>query len=147
MASTETNKRVRPKAIIAKSSSIDTDKMLDESGSTKQSEAALSAKAHATFDKNTKFNGIIETITQDKFKHVSHEWSGAREKFPQEKSLWYVDYYYPYAKGGPLYVDQIKNLAHEQELMNKKEAMKLFGHRYLQVGLETQISDALEQLA
>ena len=145
MPSIENSKRTRPKAIPTKK--VDTDLMLEQSSGINPSEAAQSAKAIQIHSFNTNLNGVIEQVAEDKFKHVGHEWAGAREKFPFDKSLWYVDFYYPYAKGGPLYVDQVSSPAKENELSPKKAAMKNFGHRYLMVKPETTMADALEQIA
>lgn len=144
-------KQSRAKAIIKKPAvieSIDTDKMLDESAAVKPSEESQSAKAIATFEKNTSLNGVPEQVAEDKFKFVNHEWAGARQMYPHDKKKWYVSYYFPYAKGGPLYVDHASNDAEEKEFIStKKNKMSELGHRYLIYKNETTISDALEQLA
>lgn len=144
-------KASRAKAFIkppAQIESIDTEKMLQENSGQTPSEEAQAAKAMATFIHNTSLNGVIEQIAEDRFKFVNHEWAGARTMYPHDKSKWYVDYYFPYAKGGPLYVDHAKNVTQEKELIaHKKQKMSELGHRYLIYKNETTIGEALEQIA
>lgn len=115
--------------------------------STKTSEAGQLAKATSTVNRNTQLSGVPELVAGDKFKFVKHEWAGARQAFPQNKSQWYVDLFFPYAQGGPLFIDQIKNEAHKQTLVEKLKTMKKLGHRYLQLTNSMDVTAALEQLS
>lgn len=114
---------------------------------TKLSESGQLAQAQATVNKNTQLNGVPELIAGDKFKFIKHEWAGARQAFPQHKSNWYVDLFFPYAEGGPLFIDQIKNEAHKLALVEKYKAMKKLGHRYLQLANDMDVTAAMEQLS
>ena len=54
-----------------------------------------------------------------------------KEKFPGNPKMWSVDKYYPYAKGGPLYIDE-PNLEYRiVESKRKLEEFKKAGVRYL----------------
>ncbi len=116
-------------------------------GKTKSSEAAQAAKATATVKRNTELQGLPELLAKDKNKKIKHEWPGARKAFPAQKKFWYVDLFFPYADGGPLFIDQIKTDAHKKELDSKLKTMKKLGHRYIQLTSGMDLTAAQEQLA
>lgn len=143
------SKMVKPKSVTKVTSSDEAVEAAKGAtgNSSKGSESGQLAKAQATVNKNTQLSGIPELVAGDKVKYVKHEWAGARQAFPAHKSQWYVDLFFPYAQGGPLFIDQIKNETHKKTLVDKLKTMKKLGHRYLQLTSDMDVTAALEQLA
>lgn len=150
----EKKKATKAKAVkkdLLKSDSdaaVDSGSSVIAGGSSKpKADAAQDARAQAVVKNNTDFNGVPEQIAQSKVKRIRHEWAGARQAFPHHKRLWYVDIFFPYAEGGPLFVDQVKNDAQKEELSEKLNTMKKLGHRYLQIENGMSLNEALELVA
>lgn len=106
-------------------------------------ERAKLAAARRSRDLNT----VAEQVSGDKFCHINFMWPGCKNAFPFQPKLWNVDRYFPYAEGGPLFVDEPNRLADIESLKLKQEAMKKLGHRYLLCTEGLKFEEALEQLA
>lgn len=98
-------------------------------------------------DNGSRFQGIAEKIAQDKFCHINYYYPGGREAFPMREDMRRVAKFYPYAKGGPLFVDDLVHKKDEPKISEKKEIMKKLGHRYLILKQGMTETDALEQIA
>ena len=150
----QVKKKIKTKAVKKKLLDSNSDAAVENAnskvsvGSAQKSDSAQDARAQGMVEKNTaEFNGLPEQVAQSKFKYVRHEWAGARQAFPHHKLFWYVDLFFPYAEGGPLFVDKIKNENHKKSLNEKQQIMKKLGHRYLQITSEMSLNEAVEQVA
>lgn len=70
----------------------------------------------------------------------------AREAFPHEPQFQTIEYHYPLAEGGPLYVDEAKDVWAEKACAVKAEIMKEAKLRYVILGEKTALVDVMEQL-
>lgn len=81
--------------------------------------------------KRKTFQSLAETVAQDAFFYANYYYEGGREIFENEPKLQTVDKYFPWAEGGPLFIDE-PELPYQLDMCNKKsEVMKRLGHRYL----------------
>lgn len=90
---------------------------------------------------------VSDQVAEDKFVYKNYMYPGAREAFPMNVNLQSVDKYYPYANGGPLFVDEPQHKDDIKVLELKVEAMKKLGHRYLLLKPGMKHEDCLEALA
>jgi len=109
--------------------------------------ARASAKVKAIVKKARSFDGIAETIAQDKFFQRNHIWPGSKQAFPFQPKMQTVDKYFPYAEGGPLFIDEPTRKEDLKEFSPKIEAMKKLGHRYLLIKPGMNELEAREALA
>ena len=86
---------------------------------------------HLAGDKEIRKNNIIE---------------GIRKTHPEKPYLWHVEKYYPYATGGPLYVDEPVKEWEIQECAEKVPLMKALGYKYVVIKPHMTIFEALEQM-
>lgn len=94
-----------------------------------------------------KYGCMSDALAEDTLCYLNHYYKGGREKFPNDHQLQFVHKYYPYAKGGPLLIDEP---AHKESLeiyTKKQEFMKELGHRYLLVKPKMTELDCREVLA
>lgn len=54
-----------------------------------------------------------------------------KEKYPQDSDMFHIEFMYPWAQGGPLYVDFCNFDDEIQKCKKKAEVMKIIGLRYL----------------
>ena len=116
----------------------------------KAKEAARESKVHAIAARSREFNTFAERIAQHKLFYKNHIWQGAREAFPFHPALRMVDRYFPYAEGGPLYIDEPSRVDDLKQYEPKIDAMKKLGHRYLLLkpGMtELEVTEALAEMA
>ena len=93
---------------------------------------------------------LAEKIAGDKLCYRNHYYPGGKNLFPEVATLQVVDKFYPYANGGPLFVDEWTDHDEKHRLStieNKKEAMRKLGHRYLSVTPNMTELDAIEAMA
>lgn len=92
-------------------------------------------------------SSMVEDIAGDNLTYLNHYWPGCKEAFPSDQKLQTVHRYFPYAEGGPLYVDTPQQ--HEKlELYERKEkAMKERKLRYLLLKPDMTEMQAREALA
>ena len=90
---------------------------------------------------------LAERVANDNFFYVNYYFEGGKSFFPQEPDLQKVKRFFPYAEGGPLFVDEPMLEAEEKACELKKEAMKKLGHRYLVIKRTMNLLNCLEELA
>lgn len=89
---------------------------------------------------------IAENIAEHQFYHRNYYWPGCKQAFPHLTNLQHVDKFFPFAVGGPLFVDEVKP-ADNRDFKQKKEVMSKLGHRYLVVTHDMKLIEAYEALA
>jgi hypothetical protein len=77
-----------------------------------------------------KLASIAQQVAQDSFFYVNHYYPGGRENFG-DIAHQTVDKYFPYALGGPLFIDEPQNERDENICEEKKAIMEKLGHRYI----------------
>jgi hypothetical protein len=78
-----------------------------------------------------KFLSVAEKVAQSDVCVLNWMFPGAREAFPLEPKMRSVRRYYPYAKGGPLLIDEPQRLDEEQACQRKADVLARQGFRYL----------------
>lgn len=109
--------------------------------------SASERKIQAIAKQSRALQTVPEQIAQDKLCYRNHIWPGAKNSFPFHPKLQTVDKYFPYADGGPLFVDELQHTDDKTKFDSKKEAMKTLGHRYLVMTPGMTFHEALEELA
>lgn len=96
---------------------------------------------------------VSEEIAQSSLFYKNYPVAELRSVTTYAARLWHVDQYFPHAKGKPLYVDFVRQLADKvmyQNLLNdyksRSEVMKKSGLRYLFLTHDMDVTDAIEQL-
>jgi len=145
-----TNKRVAQK-VINRPTVIGTEFSIeDEKDEHKEEEKKKSkdheAKLQALAKRSRSFNDLAEVLAQDKYFQRNHIWS--KTAFPFNEKMQYVDKFFPYAEGGPLFVDEPQRTVTDLSIYEAKaEAMKALGHRYICIKPGMTELDAREALA
>lgn len=125
--------------------SIDYEK--EEKQEKKERSSAQERKIQAIAKRSRELLTVAEKIAQDKLCQRNHIWPGAKQAFPFNNKMQTVDKYFPYAEGGPLFVDEPTRKDDLEMFKLKEEAMKELGHRYLLLKPGMTEVDALEALA
>lgn len=89
---------------------------------------------------------VAEKIAGDKFCYLKWYYPEGKKLFPLDHRLHIVSKYYPYAQGGPLFVDEPRTEYEASNCEQKRKFMKGMGLRYIIVQHTTTENDALEQL-
>lgn len=131
--------------VIGTEFSVDYEK--EEKKEKAEKSSAQERKIQAIAKKSRQLETVAEKIAEDKFCQRNHIWPGARQAFPFNSKMHYVDKFYPYAEGGPLFVDEPTRLSDLKQYELKAEAMKKLGHRYLVIKPGMTEIDAREVLA
>lgn len=76
---------------------------------------------------------MIDNLAGDTFYHKNYYYPGGKAAFEMQPKMQIVDKYYPYAEGGPLFVDECTRKEDLKEYDQKVEIMAKLGHRYLLV--------------
>jgi hypothetical protein len=90
---------------------------------------------------------MAEKIANDKLCYRNYVYPGSKNLFPDSPKLQTVDKFYPYAEGGPLFVDEWANTDLKETIETKRNAMRKLGHRYLSVTPGMTELEAIESLA
>jgi len=90
---------------------------------------------------------VAEQVAGDKFHERNFCWPGSKQAFPFNNQMWTVDKYFPFANGGPLFVDEPTHKHDLKPFALKQEAMQKLGHRYLLLTEGMKFHEALEALA
>jgi hypothetical protein len=93
------------------------------------------------------FVGLAEKLAEDKLCQLNYYYPGGKEAFPVHPEMQFVGKYYPYANGGPLFIDELRNFEKTNKFHEKKAVMRKLGHRYLVISFGMTEMDAREQLA
>lgn len=89
---------------------------------------------------------LAEQVAGHHFFQRNYYWPGGKQAFPGQFRLHHVDKFFPFAEGGPLYVDE-KHDKDARDLEAKKAFMKKLGNRYLILSQNTTLIEAMESLA
>lgn len=97
--------------------------------------------------KHSEFQTVYEKLAEDRFCYRNWYYPGGKETFPYSREMHVVDRFYPYAAGGPLAFDSVDRDADKTVFEIKREALKKAGIRYVMVKPDTDLLEAMEQLA
>ena len=105
-------------------------------------------RALEKFDHPREFIYPLEKITRGSVVIRQVKFPGADEAYPlvQDALCRFVSSYYPYAEGGPLYVDEPKNPTEVDRAYRRQKIMRKLKHRYVIVEKDTTYEHLLEQL-
>jgi hypothetical protein len=90
--------------------------------------------------------GLAAEVAQDTVYVRNTHWDGAEKFFETEPLMKTVDKWFPYAVGGPLYVDSPTSKSEERDCIRKAEAMKKLGYRYCYIGENMDLDEVQSQL-
>ena len=99
--------------------------------------------------KKREYANLAEELAEHKFYYRNWFWDHARTYFPLEPRLRHVELYFPFAKGGPLLIDQPANDRDQKIAERKQVEIKKAGFRYLILNLkmdENQGREALDKI-
>jgi len=147
MAQKQTNPKVSQK-VIKRPDVIGTEFAIDDANKeSSEEESARGRRLHAAARRSRDFATVAEQIAQDTLFQRNHIWPGAKTAFPFNQKMQTVDKYFPYAEGGPLFVDQPQRTADFSQFELKEKAMKDLGHRYLLIKPGMTLMECQEALA
>ena len=89
-------------------------------------------------------SSIPDQLAQDKFYYISYQLNDLKSYL--EKELVTCDRYYPYAEGGPLFMDIVSSDMDKRVFDRKKEVMKTLGFRYVVIKKGMNLIEALESM-
>lgn len=93
------------------------------------------------------FRSLAEKIAGDSLFYRNYYYPGGREFFANDQGLLTVEKYFPYAEGGPLYVDEPMMPYQEEECAKKTVAFKTLKLRYLVIKRGMNELDCIEAIA
>ena len=96
--------------------------------------------------RHNKTNSMTDEIAESSFCYLNFTVSQLKDYFPQNRDLFHVDKYYPYAKGGPLFIDTPRFVPEIDLCELKKVAMKELKLRYLAITPQMDLGDCLLEL-
>lgn len=83
--------------------------------------------------REVQFMSLAEKIANDQLYYRNYYYPGGRESFPEQKALQYVDKFFPYAEGGPLFIDEVSRTDDMEKVTLKEQRMQTLGHRYVAI--------------
>lgn len=89
---------------------------------------------------------ISDQVAGHGLSYRNYYWPGGKQAFPSDFRMHHVDKFYPFAQGGPLFVDEASQKEH-RDLKAKKEIMEKLGHRYLIIQPNMTLLEATEAIA
>lgn len=97
------------------------------------------------------WSNVDEQLAQDKLFYKNYHVVELKDKFPNHPKAWIVDKYYPYAIGGPLYLDKPTrvewvNKEYKELMIAKEQFLKETKKRYLRFDEGMTLMDAKERL-
>lgn len=93
-----------------------------------------------------KFLGVAAQLAKSTVYCGNWKFKNAEKHFPHAPLMRTVDKYFPYANGGPLFVDQPVTEQDETACQKKAKAMKQEGQRYVYITKDMNLEDALVQM-
>lgn len=90
---------------------------------------------------------MAEKIAKDKLYYRNYYYPGGKGAFPEFPVLQTVDKFFPYAEGGPLFVDEVSRTTDTKLIEKKTEVMRSLGHRYVAIMPGMSELDIRERLA
>jgi hypothetical protein len=122
-------------------------------------ESPAHRKALARFTERGRLISTADQVAGDTLFFMRYRWPEANRHYPDDVDamMRFVSRYYPHADGGPLYLDEPKNLREVNRCEEKRKIMKKLRLRYCVIAREyytpdglvvkpTLLSEALEQL-
>ncbi len=79
------------------------------------------------------YKSLAERVAEDNLYYRNYYYPGGKQAFPFHQRLHMVDKYFPYAKGGPLFIDELTRVDDESIFKEKELTMKTLGHRYIAI--------------
>jgi hypothetical protein len=111
------------------------------------------AKAGSRTGRDGHFATMAERVAKHHLYYLNHKIPDAEKHFPVDIYSRFVSKYFPYAEGGPLYVDEPRNDDEMFKAYEKQKVLKKMGLRSIVImraekfkDLETAFCDCLEQL-
>lgn len=92
------------------------------------------------------FRSLSEQVAQHRLYEKNKIFHDLKEAFPAKWTMWHVDRYFPYAKGGPLAVDEPNHPADVVESFEKQKLLLSKGIRMVVLTYGITLNQALEQL-
>jgi hypothetical protein len=80
---------------------------------------------------NPQFSKLTDIIAGDSMHFINYQIPKGLELFPMDWKMRLVDLFYPYAKGGPLYIDFPVGPAEIEKCKEKRIALNKLGARYV----------------
>jgi hypothetical protein len=90
--------------------------------------------------------GLSAVIAEDTVCNRNWPWRNARKHFETEPLMRTVDKFYPWAKEGPLYVDEPETEGDEKNCARKRAALESEGCRYIVITKDMTEEQARAQL-
>ena len=97
-------------------------------------------------DDRNRLLAIADKIAESNIYTKNWLWPRAAENFPDRPAMHYIDKYYPYAKRGPLLVDEPSTEADALISYEKQKVLKKLGHRSVVIERDSTLADILDQL-
>ena len=95
---------------------------------------------------NPEYQSKADRLAESTIYHRNWKWPNADDYYPLRPGMRLVDKYYPYARGGPLLVDEPEDIELIEACYYKQKILQKLGHRYVVLDKNTDIMNALEQL-
>lgn len=96
--------------------------------------------------REVQFKSRAERLAQDSLYYRNHYYAGGKQMFPDKPEMQTVDKYFPYAEGGPLFIDEMSLMDNPKNFEVKTQKMKELGHRYIAISPKMTDSEILERL-
>lgn len=106
-------------------------------------------RALQKYDRKRQFTNIVEELAQNISGMVGNvKFPGADEVYPHptQAMMRFCSKYFPYAKGGPLYVDYVRTELETFRAFEKHKVLKKLKIRHVVVEKDTSFVNLLEQL-
>lgn len=111
-------------------------------------EPAAHRRALQKYESKQQFVNLVERIVQDKTVILKVKFPGSDEAYPDptQALFRFVTKFYPYAKGGPIYVDEPINEQEVYRAYERTKVMRKLKIRHLIVEKDSTYEHLLEQL-
>lgn len=98
------------------------------------------------YDRRHRFVATSDQIAESLHYQINWKWPESDKFFPNDPDMRLVDKYYPYAKGGPLLVDEPRGKEAVDKAYKKQKVLKAQGLRHLVIEEQAVFIDLLEQI-
>lgn len=90
--------------------------------------------------------GLAAQVAESTIYCGNWKFKNAEKHFPHDPLLRTVDKFFPYAKGGALFVDEPRSKRDEEHCQRKAKAIHEEGQRYVYLLSEMNLDEAMQQL-
>jgi hypothetical protein len=108
---------------------------------------AREARVAAIIEKRSSLRSLPDRLAGDSLCYKSWIYEGARERFPDNPELRWVDRYYPYAEGGPLAMDTPVNEQDWKRARDKEKAVRGSGLRFYIVDTKKSLEQMIDEIS